>query len=224
MGRPAVFLDRDGTIVREVDYLRSVDQLRLLRGAAEAIRRLNEAGFVVVLATNQSGIARGLLTESDLQAVHDELQRRLAQRGAHLDAIYHCPHHPEASVQAYRKRCRCRKPAPGLLQRAARELDVDLARSFAIGDSARDVEAGARAGCRTILVRTGYGRHTEQDFLGRCREALAHPAKVVAEALEHLVENADQEVSKLYADAIVDHLPAAADWILRQTKRPANSP
>jgi len=157
MARPAVFLDRDGTIVREADYMRSVSQLRLLPGAAEAIRRLNEAGFAIVVTTNQSGIARGLLTEADLAEIHAALTNRLARRGARLDGIYYCPHHPQAALPAYRKRCRCRKPAPGLLLRAARELGLDLSRSFAVGDSRRDVEAGKRAGCSTILVRTGYG-------------------------------------------------------------------
>ena len=194
MGRPAVFLDRDGTIVREVDYLHQLGQLRLLRGAAGAIHRLNEAGFAVVLATNQSGVARGLLTEEELRDIHDELQRRLAARRAHLDAIYSCPHHPEAVVPAYRRRCRCRKPAPGLLLRAARDLDLDLGRSFAVGDGARDIEAGKRAGCRTILVRTGYGTKTER------------------------------EMGELCADVIVDHLPAAVDWILSQTRSPGIAP
>ncbi len=173
MARPAVFLDRDGTIVREVDYLREVSQLRLLPGAAAAVRRLNEAGIPVIVVTNQSGIARGMLTENDLRHIHDELRRRLASRGARLDAIYYCPHHPEAAVKAYRKRCRCRKPAPGLFRRAAREMDLDLARSFAVGDSARDLEAGRRAGCRTVLVRTGYGARTERECGDGCAEAVA---------------------------------------------------
>ncbi len=188
MARPAVFLDRDGTIVREVEYLREPSQLRLLPGAAAAIRRLNEAGIPVVVVTNQSGIARGMFTEDDLQAVHDELRRRLAARGARLDAVYYCPHHPEATVKEYRKRCRCRKPAPGLLLRAARELDLDLKRSFAVGDSARDAEAGRRAGCRTVLVRTGYGAETEKECGQTC------------------------------ADAIVDDLSAAVDWVLKQAR------
>ena len=164
MGRPAVFLDRDGTIVREVDYLRSTRYLRLLPGAAGAIRQLNLAGYVVVVATNQSGIARGLLTEDDLEGIHRTLIERLAKRGARIDAIYYCPHHPEAPVERYRRRCRCRKPQAGMLARAARDLKLDLSRSVAVGDSARDIEAGRRAGCRTVLVRTGYGAKAEADL------------------------------------------------------------
>jgi len=155
MGRRAVFLDRDGTVVRDVHHLRSIDQLRLLPGVADAIRRLNEAGLAVVVATNQSGIARGLLTEQELAALHDALLERLRRRRARLDAIYYCPHHPEIGTAPYRRRCRCRKPAPGLLLRAAKDLDLDLGASVVVGDSARDMEAGARAGCRAVLVRTG---------------------------------------------------------------------
>jgi D-glycero-D-manno-heptose 1,7-bisphosphate phosphatase len=163
MARPAVFLDRDGTVVREVDYMASPAQLRLLPRAAAAIRRLNEAGIAVVLTTNQSGIARGLLTEAGLAGIHALLQRRLARHGARLDAIYYCPHHPESGARPYRRRCRCRKPAPGMLRRAARDLNLALDRSYAIGDSPRDVDAGRRVGCRTALVRTGHGRDAERD-------------------------------------------------------------
>ena len=161
MGRPAVFLDRDGTMIGEVDYLRSVEQLRLLPGVAGAVRRLNEAGFAVVVTTNQSGVARGLLTEGDLDRIHEQLRQRLVRRGARLDGLYYCPHHPEAKVARYRRECGCRKPSPEMLQRAAAELDLDLKQSFAVGDSERDVEAGRRAGCRTVLVRTGYGKRAE---------------------------------------------------------------
>lgn len=191
MGRAAVFLDRDGTVIREVEYLTSPKGLRLLPGAAEAIGRLNGAGLAVVVVTNQSGIGRGLLSEKDLGDIHDALEARLARRGAHLDGIHFCPHHPEAAVAGYRRRCRCRKPAPGMLLRAARELDLDLGRSFAIGDSERDVEAGRRVGCRTVLVRSGYGAATE----ARLGEGLG-------------------------ADRVADDLRAAAEWILgRERKR-----
>ena len=165
MSRPAAFLDRDGTVIREVDYLRAVDQLRLLPGAATAIAALNESELVVVILTNQSGIAQGLLTEEDLAEIHQEMTRRLARRGAKVEAIYYCPHHPEATVARYRKNCDCRKPAAGLLRRAARELDLDLARSYAIGDRARDLGSGRRAGCATVLVRTGYGANEEANWV-----------------------------------------------------------
>jgi D-glycero-D-manno-heptose 1,7-bisphosphate phosphatase len=180
--RPAVFLDRDGTIVREVDYLRSPEQLRLLPRAAAAIKRLNEAGFAVVVTTNQAGIARGILTEADLALVNDLLRRRLARQGARLDAIYFCPHHPEVGPPEYRKQCECRKPGPGMLLCAAKDLGVDLTRSFAVGDTTRDLLAGRAAGCRAVLVRTGYGRETE------AKERDNLPADFVADDLAGAVE------------------------------------
>ena len=189
MSRPAVFLDRDGTVIREADYLRAPEQLRLLPRASAAIRRLNEAGFVVVVTTNQSGIARGILSETDLALTHDVLQQRLARRGAHLDAIYYCPHHPEIGPAKYRRRCQCRKPEPGMLLEAAAELGLDFSRSFSVGDSARDLLAGRRVGCRTVLVRTGYGRRAEADY-------------------------GDQ----LPADHIADDLAGAVDWIVRSAR------
>jgi len=160
-GRRAVFLDRDGTITREPrqpKWAGEPDKLRLLPGAAAAIRRLNEAGLAVIVITNQSGVARGLFGESDVMRVHGELVRRLAKSGASIDGIYYCPHHPEAALAKYRRRCRCRKPSAGLLKRAARELGLNLGKSFVIGDNTRDLEAGQRAGCRAVLVLTGLGK------------------------------------------------------------------
>jgi D-glycero-D-manno-heptose 1,7-bisphosphate phosphatase len=181
MARPAVFLDRDGTVVRDVNYLCSVRRLRLLPGAGRAIRRLNAAGFAVVIATNQSGVARGLLTEADLAEIHAALTRRMSRHGARLDAICYCPHHPQAVLPAYRKRCRCRKPSPGLLVRAARRLDLDLRASFAVGDSTRDIEAGRGAGCRTVLLRPGRaGRRESPPPAGPAPD---HVANNLAEAV-----------------------------------------
>lgn len=153
--RPAVFLDRDGTINEEVDYLSDPADLVLLPGAAAAIRRWNGAGYLVVVVTNQSGIARGLLDEERLREIHDRLQRMLAREGAAIDAFYHCPHHPDFGEPPLRERCGCRKPAPGMLLRAAEELHLDLERSWIVGDSLRDLEAGAAVGVRGILVETG---------------------------------------------------------------------
>jgi len=157
----AVFLDRDGTINREVHHLNRVEQLELLTGAAEAIRRLNAAGFAVVVVTNQAAVARGLLSEAGLTEIHAALATLLAAAGARLDAIYYCPHHPTAGAGALGVDCSCRKPKAGALHRAARELGVDLGRSFLVGDQRSDLEAGRAAGCRTLLVRTGYGAETE---------------------------------------------------------------
>jgi D-glycero-D-manno-heptose 1,7-bisphosphate phosphatase len=151
-GRPAVFLDRDGTVIEDRDYLRDPAELRLLPGAAAAVRALNEAGLAAVVVTNQSGIARGLLTEADYEATARRLDDLLAAEHARLDARYHCPHLPELTGP-----CECRKPGALLYERAARELGLDLARSWWVGDRLRDVEAAARLGGRGMLVLTGAG-------------------------------------------------------------------
>ncbi len=160
--RPAVFVDRDGTLNREVHYLARVADLRLLPGVASAIRELDVAGFAVVVVTNQSGVARGRMTLATVHAIHRELAQRLAARGAVLAGVYVCPHHPQAGAPPLRRRCRCRKPAPGLVRRAARELGIDLARSYCIGDGAVDLGLAAAAGVRGVLVLTGHGRATRR--------------------------------------------------------------
>ena len=154
----AVFLDRDGTICEEVGYLDSVEKMRLIPRAAEAVRRVNARGFKTIVVTNQSGVARGYFTEEFLKTLHEDLARRLKEEGAHLDGIYYCPHHPEGEAHPYRTICDCRKPATGLLLKAAEELDVDLQTSFMIGDHYSDVECAHRAGARGILLLTGHGR------------------------------------------------------------------
>ena len=158
MGRRAILMDRDGTICDEVGYVNHVDRVRLLPRSAEAIRKANEAGFQTVVITNQAGVARGYFAESLVDEVHDRMRRLLAESGARLDGIYYCPHHPEVGGSLYRKACDCRKPRPGLLYRARDEMGIDLAASYVVGDSVRDVEAGHRAGAVTVLVETGYGK------------------------------------------------------------------
>jgi D-glycero-D-manno-heptose 1,7-bisphosphate phosphatase len=176
----AVFLDRDGTINREVHHLNQVEQVELLEGAAEAIRLLNGSGFKVVVVTNQGAVARGLLPESRLAEIHAALVALLARSGAAVDAIYYCPHHPTEGVGDMRRDCGCRKPRPGALQQAAGDLGLDLECSFLVGDQASDVEAGRAAGCRTVLVRTGYGAKTETELHG----VGVHPDHVAADLLE----------------------------------------
>lgn len=155
-GQRAVFLDRDGTINREVDVLSDVKDLRLLPQAAEAIRKLNRLGFLVIIITNQPVIARGWLTEKEVDEVHALLLRRLKNRGAKIDAVYYCPHHPEANLKKYRIRCRCRKPNIGMIKKAIRRFNINYRKSFLVGDSTRDILAGKKAGLTTILVKTGY--------------------------------------------------------------------
>jgi len=164
MGQRGVFLDRDGTINEEVEYLSNVDQLKLIDGVTEAIRLLNNAGYKVVVITNQSGIARGYITEAQVKTIHTELEKMLQKENAYIDGIYYCPHHPDADVDAYKVDCDCRKPKRGMLEQAAKDLDIDLKNSFVIGDKLSDLGAGAAAGCRKILVRTGYGKEMEKEL------------------------------------------------------------
>jgi D-glycero-D-manno-heptose 1,7-bisphosphate phosphatase len=158
MSAPAVYLDRDGTLNREVPVaLERPEQLELLPGAAEAVARLNAAGWRVILLTNQSAIARGLLDPERLARIHDKLRALLAQSGGRLDGILYCPHHPTEGEPPYRRACACRKPEPGLFLRARELWPSAWERSWSVGDAERDLEASERAGVRSILVATGKG-------------------------------------------------------------------
>ena len=158
--RPALFLDRDGTVNVEVHYLSQPEQLELLPTVAKTISVVNGLGIAVVIVTNQAGIARGYFSEHRLIAIHERLQRMLAEQNARIDGIYFCPHHPTAGQGSYKAVCDCRKPMPGMLRQAASELGIDLTRSLMIGDRESDLQAGAGAGCQTALVTTGYGFET----------------------------------------------------------------
>jgi len=155
--KKAVFLDRDGTINEEQEYLWQVEAFRFIDGAIEGIRLLNAAGFMVVVVTNQSGIGRGYYTEDDLDRLHRYMDAELEKSGVKITACYYCPHHPLHGVGRYGTECACRKPLPGMLLQAAGELDIDLAASWMVGDKKADIDAGLAAGCRPVLVRTGYG-------------------------------------------------------------------
>ncbi|MCZ6634922.1 MAG: D-glycero-beta-D-manno-heptose 1,7-bisphosphate 7-phosphatase [bacterium] len=155
MSQPAIFIDRDGTLNVNVHHLRRAEDLQLIPGAGEAIARLQQAGYPVVIITNQSAIARGYITETDLADIHRELDRQLAAIGTQVDGVYYCPHHPEYGDKTI---CNCRKPAPGLLLQAAAERNLDLARSIMIGDNITDLQAGWNVGCHGALVLTGSGQ------------------------------------------------------------------
>jgi D-glycero-D-manno-heptose 1,7-bisphosphate phosphatase len=161
----AVFLDRDGTVNVERDYLHRSEDFTFIPGAPAAIRLLREAGYRIVVVTNQSGIARGYYDEEALHRIHRHMDELLSREGAAVDAYYHCPHHPDGTVDRYRAICDCRKPLPGMLRQAAADLHLDLSVSYIIGDKLADVEAGQAAGCRPILVETGYGA-TEKALIG----------------------------------------------------------
>ena len=190
--RPAVLLDRDGTLIEEVGYVNHVSRVRLLPGAGAAVRRLRAAGWVVVVLTNQAGVARGYLSLELVEAAHVEIARQLAEHATRLDGIYVCPHHPTEGVGELRIQCDCRKPRPGLAERAAEELDLDLPRSVVVGDKPSDIELAAAVGARGVLVLTGLGRgeweHRRASF-------------------------------PVAPDHVADDLPAAADWLLAEDTR-----
>jgi D-glycero-D-manno-heptose 1,7-bisphosphate phosphatase len=190
--KPAVFLDRDGTIIEDVGYLHRSDQLAIFPWTIDAIRALNRAGLPVIVVTNQSAIARGILTEPALDEIHRELDRALTAGGATVDAYYYCPHHPDGRIVEYAIVCGCRKPAAGMIERAERDLGVDPGRSYVVGDSWADVGLARAVGARAVLVRSGHGAE---------QEASRPP--------------------HLDADAVLDNLAAAASWILARAVGPS---
>ena len=188
--RPAVFLDRDGTIIEERGYLDRLDLLELYPFTSDAIRLLNRAGYVIVVVTNQGGIGRGIIDEAFLRHAHETIDARLAAGNARIDRYYFCPHHPDAVVPGLRRACGCRKPAPGMIEQACRELSLDPGGSVTIGDRRLDILSGKRAGTRAVLVRTGHGAHEEAMPPGAARP-----------------------------DAILNNLMEAVGWILRTSSR-----
>jgi D-glycero-D-manno-heptose 1,7-bisphosphate phosphatase len=159
--RPAVFLDRDGTLIEEAGFLDRLERVRFFPYSVDAVRLLNRAGFALVVVTNQSGIARGFFDDEFVRATHRHISTVLAAGGARVDGFYYCPHHPEGTVERYRQACACRKPGPGLLLSAAADHQIDLARSFVVGDRASDANLAAAVGAASVLVRTGYGADGE---------------------------------------------------------------
>jgi D-glycero-D-manno-heptose 1,7-bisphosphate phosphatase len=159
----AVFLDRDGTINEEVGYLDSLDKLKVIPNAYEAIRLINLSGMKALVISNQAGVAKGFFTEEFVNLINERLQADMLRMGASIDKFYYCPHHPTEGIGIYLRECSCRKPAPGMLLTAAQELNIDLTRSYLIGDRFRDMEAGKKVGVRGILVKTGFGQGLLQD-------------------------------------------------------------
>jgi histidinol-phosphate phosphatase family protein len=165
--RPAIFLDRDGTIIKQVELLHKVSDVKLFRDAASAIKTFNHLGYVTVIVTNQPVVARGIIGTKEVDRIHAVLISRLAKKGATIDAVYFCPHHPLANVKKYRMKCSCRKPAIGMIVKATKKFNIDVKKSFLIGDSTRDVAAGKRARLKVILVKTGHGGNDKWQFKGK---------------------------------------------------------
>jgi D-glycero-D-manno-heptose 1,7-bisphosphate phosphatase len=187
MAHKAVFLDRDGTVNEEVGYVNHVERFTLLPRVGEAIRLLNQNGLKTVVITNQSGVARGYFPESLVPLVHQKMQELLKKDGAHLDGIYYCPHHPDVGAPPYRQKCRCRKPEPGLIEEAVKDLDLDLRSSYMIGDRGVDIEFAHRVGAKGILVLTGYGKG-EWEYWGRqWKESPEYVAQDLFEAVRWIL-------------------------------------
>lgn len=185
-----VFLDRDGTINEEVEYLHRPEDLVILPGVPAALRRLKERGFHLVVVTNQAGVARGYYKESDVKALHEYMNRLLRKDGVEIDHFFYCPHHPVHGVGAYKQACHCRKPETGMFEMAETYYHVDKSHSYMIGDKLFDTEAGNRYGVSTILLGTGYGK----------------------ELCERLTEKEKEEAF----DAYEEDMEAAAEWILKK--------
>jgi D-glycero-D-manno-heptose 1,7-bisphosphate phosphatase len=196
----AVFLDRDGTINEEVGYLSDLDRLVIYPCAAAAVKLINESGMKTVVITNQAGVARGYFGEELVREIHDKISTTLARAGAFIDKFYYCPHHPTEGKGIYRTTCTCRKPEPGMLLQAAEELDIDLARSYLIGDTLRDIETAAKVGTKGILVRTGYGGKANDPALNGSGE---NPANGPGAEPVH----------------VADDILAAVRWIMKDHNR-----
>lgn len=188
MGSKAVFLDRDGTINEEMGYINHLDRFVLLPYVGQAIRLLNQHGFKVVVITNQSGVARGYFPESLVHQIHQKMKDLLSKDGAYLDGIYFCPHHPDAGDPPYRQKCRCRKPATGLVEEAVKDLDIDCSKSYAIGDKGLDIEFAHQFGAKGILVLTGYGRGEWENLKDRWLVKPDYVASNLYEAVQWILK------------------------------------
>jgi D-glycero-D-manno-heptose 1,7-bisphosphate phosphatase len=226
----AVFLDRDGTINEEVGYLDSLDKLRMIPEAFEAIRLINQSGMKAVVISNQSGVARGYFDEAFVETVHTRIQALLKEHQAWIDRFYYCPHHPTEGIGAYRMACACRKPEAGLLLRAAREMDIDLARSYMVGDMPKDIEAAGKAGAKGILVQTGNGMNhlapmkngfaaAQKSFPLRGQpEVITTHDKPLTSSLERrktFDSPLANHFSSMQPDYIADNILDAVTWIMK---------
>jgi len=195
----AVFIDRDGTLIKERGYITSIRQVRFFQGTASALNRLRKAGYKLVIVTNQAGIARGLLTEKILRRINNYILGKFRRQGVIFSRVYYCPHHPEGTIAKYRRHCRCRKPSPGMLLQARRDLHINLKQSFVIGDARRDLLCGKKVGAKSILVLTGQGRKTTPTL----------PARTA-------VRSGGRRGEKKLADFIAPNLNIASKWIINR--------
>ena len=195
--RRAVFIDRDGTISEEVGYINHPARFRVFPFAAAAVKHLNENGWLAIVVTNQAGVARGYFSEDMIQTVHAEMTKELESSGARLDAVYYCAHHPSVGEPPYRFDCDCRKPKPGLILRAAKDFDIDLAESWMAGDRYSDVELARNAGVKSMLVMSGYGRGEWEHQRGSWTEQPDLVAENLLEAVRVIVAKEDLQCGDL---------------------------
>ena len=181
----AVFIDKDGTLIHDVPYNADPSLIRLQEGAAYGLRQLKDRGYLLILVSNQSGVAHGYFAEQALTGVREKLQQELNKDGVQLDGVFFCPHHPQGTVKKYAVRFECRKPKPGMLMEAARQFDIDLSRSWMIGDILHDVEAGNKAGCSTILIDNG----NETEWLLDTDREPTSMAKSITQAVSIILEH-----------------------------------
>ena len=188
----AVFLDRDGVIIKDVSLLTVPDAIFILNSVPDALNKLKKSGFILIVVSNQTVVARGLATENHVKEINSEIERKIDELGGpNFDKIYFCPHHPNASLPEYRKKCECRKPRTGMFSQAAKDHNIDLNSSFMIGDRITDIIAGKNAGCKTILLETGMHK-------------------------EKTIVTVDKIDDTIQADYICDNLLTAAKWIIEQ--------
>ncbi|MFA9452553.1 MAG: D-glycero-alpha-D-manno-heptose-1,7-bisphosphate 7-phosphatase [Candidatus Aminicenantaceae bacterium] len=192
MKKAAVFLDRDGNINRDVGYPNSFDLVEIYPYSFEALRKINQAGLLAVVISNQSGVGRGLIEEPQLRDIHDRMQEAFRQQKAHFDGIYYCPHFVSSRIPVYDKDCECRKPRPGMGLRAAAELGIDTSRSYMVGDKVADVQFGRNLGARSVLVLTGYGQATLAKLRAQGTEP-AHVAQNLLDAVNWILEEENRE-------------------------------
>ncbi len=195
MKRRAVFLDRDGTINKDVGYPNSYSAIDIFPYSFEAVRKLNQSGLLAVIITNQSGVGRGLIIEKNLEEIHQQMKEAFFRRGARFDGIYYCPHYPFSPSPEYRKNCQCRKPLPGMALKGARELHIDLKNSYMVGDKVEDMLFGVNIGARPILCLTGFGRES----LPKLEEKGIKPA-FVAKTLLEAIDWIQKEEEKINPD------------------------
>lgn len=187
--RPAVFLDRDGTVSREAGYINHPERIELLPGSATAIRQLNDRGILALLTTNQAGVGRGYFTEDVLHKIHERLQQQLALKRARLDAIYYAPTHPDAKIERYRRDDNLRKPRTGMIEQACRDFAIDLSRSYVVGDKGTDIEFARNAGVKGVFVLSGYGLGEYEHQRHEWKHQPDHVAEDLREAVSWIIED-----------------------------------